>query len=144
MWLERGANVDAMARSGRTALNAADAGSAVAVRLTAVLAARTDAREGRAHVFRAAIEAGSLPAPLAQWVPLLSAAARAELAAWVLGALAAERVCFAGLFDGVPVNYMLSRQTEVEGPVAEILASMSVYPLAATRRLLRELEFTLA
>ena len=54
-------------------------------------------------------------------------------------ALDAGRCCFAGLFDGFPVDYMLSRQTEVEGPVAEVLASMSVYPLAATRRLLREL-----
>ena len=103
-------------------------------------AARTDAREGRAHVFRAAVEAGSLPAPLAQWVALLSAAARAELTAWVSRALAAERVCFAAFFDET-ADEETSRQSEVEGPVAEELASMSVYPLAATRRLLRELEF---
>ena len=140
--LERGAFIDVATHDGCTALDMAhivDAG-AVAARLQAVLDARTDARAGRAHVFFTAIEAGSLPAPLAQWVPLLPIAARAELAASVSGALDAERRCFAGLFDGVPVDYMLSRQTEVEGPVAEVLASMSVFQLAATRKLLRELE----
>ena len=41
--LERGADIDAIAHSGHSALHAAVAGGAVAVRLTSVLAARTNA-----------------------------------------------------------------------------------------------------
>ncbi len=58
---------------------------------------------------------------------------------FVRDALAAERCCFAGLFDET-ADEETSHQSEVEGPVAEALAEMSVYPLALTRELLRFFE----
>ena len=94
-------------------------------------------------LIRDVVELGCFPAPLAQWVPILHPKARAELKAWSSHALNAERMCFAGFFDET-ADAETSRQSEVEGPVAEELASMSVYPLAATRRLLREVEFFFA
>ncbi len=89
--MQRGADIDALTRYGRTAIGVAFGAGDVAARLRAVLAARTDAREGRSDVFRAALEAGTLPAPFAQWVPLLPVFARAELAAWVSGGLMANQ-----------------------------------------------------
>jgi hypothetical protein len=47
--------------------------------LRTVYSARIEARNGNVAYFLAAIEAGALPVPLVQWVPLLSQVARTEL-----------------------------------------------------------------
>jgi uncharacterized protein len=101
--------------------------------------ARTMARNGDHQYFRSAVEAGHLTVPLVQWVPFLQRSALLQLETWVTNALFLERASFAAFFDET-CDEQLSMQTEVEGPVAEELACMVAYPLAGTRRLLRELE----
>jgi ankyrin repeat protein len=146
--LERGANIDLLRDPFSLGFERFPDGVEDCVRhcLEFIAEVRFQAAEepSFAHkLIRDVVELGCFPAPLAQWVPILYPTARAELKAWSSHALGAERMCFAGFFDET-ADAETSRQSEVEGPVAEELASMSVYPLAATRRLLREMEFFFA
>jgi hypothetical protein len=98
------------------------------------------ARNGEYQLFRSAVEAGHLTAPLVQWVPFFQRSALLQLEAWITNAVFLESASFAAFFDET-FDQELSMQTGVEGPVAEEeLACMVAYPLAATRRMLRQLE----
>ena len=68
--------------------------------LDASLTARAAARAGHVALFREAAEAGAFPAPLAQWGPALSPAARAELLSWAAARVTDERLGFAALHEG--------------------------------------------
>jgi hypothetical protein len=133
--LEYGADIDAMPPN----IRQVKLTTGVADLYETTVIARTMARNGEHQFFRSAVEAGHLTVPLVQWVPYLRRSALLELESWVKNALFLERASFAAFFDET-CDDELSRQTEVEGPVAEELACMVAYPLAATRRMLRELE----
>lgn len=87
------------------------------------------------------VEGTGVPAGL---VAFFAAEYQGAIFDFAMDALNKERLCFTAFFDRpfdeVPVDYLLSRQTDVEGPVAEVLASMSTYPLASTRKMCRLIE----
>jgi ankyrin repeat protein len=133
--LEYGADIDAIPPN----IRHVKLTTGVADLYDTTLLARTMARNGEHQFFRSAVEAGNLTVPLVQWVPFLERSALVQLETWVTDALFFERASFAAFFDET-CDEELSMQTEVDGPVAEELACMVAYPLAATRRILRELE----
>ena len=83
------------------------------------------------------VEGTGVPAGL---IAFFAAEYQGAIFDFAMDALKKERLCYAAFFDRpfdeVPVD---TRQTDVEGPVAE-LASMSTHPLASTRKIWRLIE----
>jgi len=117
--------------------------SAVARRLIEVMDARIQAfYSPNIAYFKEFIKAGKLPAPLRQWIPLLSPAAREELSSWVNANIADELSCFAAFFQG-PSTVPLRRLTNHQGVVSHALIELLVRRSPATRQLLRDVSIYL-
>jgi hypothetical protein len=97
--LEFGADVEAEA-GGWTARKflGLEGHTRVTEALLAAETARSVAREGDSEHFCMAIEVGSLPAPIVQWLPVLPPASRTKLLAWVSTALLDSAACYTALF----------------------------------------------
>jgi len=106
--------------------------------LQVIVGEREHAQSDDVGHFCDAIMAGVLLAPIAQWLPLLTPDARAELSAWTASCLADARGHYSASYHGDNADGSSSVRclTNPTGPISDYLTGYLVYPTAATRELL--------
>ena len=85
---------------------------------------------------------------MAQWLPVLPTAARAELSAWLASRLIDARGCYALSYHGDEAagfsEAHVRRITEEPGSISELVTGHLAFPTAATRARLQAISSALA